>query len=222
MEYRQILLRLCLAAAIGGCIGAERQIKNHPVGLRTNTLVCISASAVMILSQLMARDSYRTYGVLTDPRLGAQVITGIGFLGAGTIMHSQSGVRGLTTAASLWSVACIGLAVGAGYYRLALTAGGLVLAALIAAKHISSFLQDMSRVHHVQVVLRADMAMTMRLLEQLKKDGIDINEAQIKVDYGDGENTARIDFVTRGAKQSRRAAATLRRCRGVKSVEYNA
>lgn len=222
MGYNQIVLRLCLAAFIGGCIGAERQIKNHPVGLRTNTLVCIAAAMVMILSQLMTEQSWRQYSVVSDPRLAGQVITGIGFLGAGTILRSPSGVRGLTTAASLWSVACIGLAVGAGYYRLALTASALVLIALVAAKYISAFLGRMSRVHHVKVELWADMRTTMELLENLEKAGVDINESQVKMSYDGGENTSSIDFVTRGAKQSRRVARALKRCRQVKSVEYNA
>ena len=81
MGYGQIVLRLCLAAFIGGCIGAERQIKNHPVSLRTNTLVCIAAAMVMILSQLLTEQSWRQYAAVSDPGLAGQVITGIGFLG---------------------------------------------------------------------------------------------------------------------------------------------
>ena len=79
MGYAQIVLRLCLAAFIGGCIGAERQTKNHPVSLRTNTLVCIAAAMVMILSQLLTEQSWRQYAVVSDPRPAGQVITGIGF-----------------------------------------------------------------------------------------------------------------------------------------------
>lgn len=119
-------------------------------------------------------------------------------------------------------MACIGLAVGAGYYRLALTASALVMVALVAAKHISSFLGRMSRVHHVRVELRADMQMTMDLPGKPEKAGVDINEAQVKLNYDGSENTSSIDFVTRGEKQSRRVARALQQCRQVKSVEYNA
>jgi putative Mg2+ transporter-C (MgtC) family protein len=105
----------------GGIIGLEREIGNRPAGFRTHTLVCMGSVLVMMTSEYI----FKTYSYVTNPdpaRLGAQVISGIGFLGAGTILKDGSRVRGLTTAASLWVVACIGLAIGTGFYWGALTA----------------------------------------------------------------------------------------------------
>src|SRR5690606_40468539 len=115
------ILRIFLAMIMGGFIGIERELVNRPAGFRTHTLVCMGSALVMTTSQYL----FNTYSdiVNLDPaRLGAQVISGIGFLGAGTIMNDGHRVRGLTTAASLWVVACLGLAVGAGYYAGAVAA----------------------------------------------------------------------------------------------------
>lgn len=116
LDMGTVILRLVLSVALGGLIGQERENKNRPAGVRTHILVCMSASIVMLSSEFLLNK----YGsvVNTDPaRLGAQVISGIGFLGAGTIIREGGSVKGLTTAASLWSVACIGLAVGMGFYE---------------------------------------------------------------------------------------------------------
>lgn len=111
-----IILRLLGAAVLGGLIGYEREQKQRPAGFRTHILVCIGAALVMITSEYMLNE----FASSIDPaRMGAQVISGIGFLGAGTIIRDKFKVKGLTTAASLWAVACIGLAVGMGYYYLA-------------------------------------------------------------------------------------------------------
>jgi putative Mg2+ transporter-C (MgtC) family protein len=82
-----IIFRLLAAAFVGVVIGLERQLKGHPIGMRTNALVCVASAGVMILSQLMMVESYQIFGSANDPRLAPQVITGIGFLGAGTIMQ---------------------------------------------------------------------------------------------------------------------------------------
>lgn len=120
-HYLSILLRLLLSAVLGGLIGFEREHKNRPAGLRTNTLVCIGSALVQIVNIEMF-NQYKGMAVLgtnigIDPsRLSAQVISGIGFLGAGTIIREGASVKGLTTAAGLWVVACIGIAIGNGSY----------------------------------------------------------------------------------------------------------
>lgn len=114
-HYLTVLFKFVLATILGALIGFEREYKNRPAGLRTNILVCIGSTLVQIISL----DTFSTYAGLTnlDPsRLGAQVISGIGFLGAGTIIREGASVKGLTTAAGLWVVACIGLAIGNGSY----------------------------------------------------------------------------------------------------------
>ena len=106
--------------AVGTVIGTEREYSNRPAGMRTHILVALGACAVMLTGQMIFAQ-YSSYGASPDPaRLAAQVITGVGFLGAGTIMREGPTVRGLTTAASLWAVACLGVAAGGGYYAIAL------------------------------------------------------------------------------------------------------
>ncbi|MGL5435285.1 MAG: MgtC/SapB family protein [Lachnospiraceae bacterium] len=121
MGYMEIALRILLAIGLGGVIGMERQFKHRPAGFKTHILVCVGSATIMVLSEYMFRKYHAEFGMLSDPaRLGAQVISGVGFLGAGTIIHHGPNVRGLTTAASLWVVAAIGLACGAGFYFLAI------------------------------------------------------------------------------------------------------
>ena len=119
------ILRLVLAAVLGAIIGYEREHTNRPAGIRTHTLVCLGAALVMITGEFV---SLRYHGITNvDPtRLGAQVVSGIGFLGAGTILKEGVTVRGLTTAGSIWAVSCIGLAAGIGFYS-----GAIVTTALI-------------------------------------------------------------------------------------------
>lgn len=110
-----VFVRFALAVLLGGVIGMERGKKRHPAGLRTHLVVCIGSSSVMMVSQYIIN----TMDSTADPaRLGAQVISGIGFLGVGTIVVTRrSQVKGLTTAAGLWASACMGLAIGIGFYE---------------------------------------------------------------------------------------------------------
>jgi putative Mg2+ transporter-C (MgtC) family protein len=121
-------IRLGLALVLGGLIGLEREQNNHAAGFRTHILVCLGATLIMLLSMYGFGQFASEPNVRLDPaRLAAQVITGIGFLGAGTIMSNGSSITGLTTAASLWVVAAIGLSVGAGFYYAALITTMFVL-----------------------------------------------------------------------------------------------
>ncbi|NPV92009.1 MAG: methyltransferase [Firmicutes bacterium] len=130
MSEFDIVIRLALACFLGGLIGLERESLNRPAGLRTYTLVCMGATLAMVVSQEMYFRYHNTVGA--DPgRIAAQVISGIGFLGAGTIMREGANIKGLTTAAGLWVVSCVGLAVGAGLYLAAVTTTGLVLLVLV-------------------------------------------------------------------------------------------
>lgn len=125
----EMMLRLLLSALLGGMIGLERESHRKPAGFRTHILVCVGSSLVMLLSIYAFRP---LKGAIYDPgRLAAQVVSGIGFLGAGTILREGLTTRGLTTAASLWVVAGIGLAVGCGFYLAATATTGLVVVVLI-------------------------------------------------------------------------------------------
>ncbi|MBW7933168.1 MAG: MgtC/SapB family protein, partial [Gemmatimonadaceae bacterium] len=125
----ELLFKLVVAVLLGGAIGLERQVAGKAAGLRTNILICLGATLLMDLSiHITGAD-----GRVGDPaRLAAQVVVGIGFLGAGTIMQSKGTISGLTTAATIWVVAALGLTIGAGYYIEGLGAGVLVLLVLSA------------------------------------------------------------------------------------------
>lgn len=124
MDWTIILFRLTLGAIFGGVIGLEREASNRPAGFRTHILVSVGSTLIMLVSM-------NVFGDNADPsRLAAQVVSGIGFLGAGTIMKTGSTVKGLTTAASLWVCSAIGLAVGGGYYLGAVITVAVVLFSL--------------------------------------------------------------------------------------------
>lgn len=131
MDILTVTIRLFLSALIGGIIGYERGYTKQPAGLRTHMLICIGACIAMLTNEYI----YTIYGSTDITRMGAQVISGIGFLGAGTIiLVGKQKVKGLTTAAGLWASACIGLAIGIGFYAGAII-GGVLIFLIIAALH---------------------------------------------------------------------------------------
>lgn len=135
MGWLDMLIRIASAIVIGGIIGFEREKHNRPAGLRTHILVCLGACVITILESTIAarvgQGMQNTENItISIGRIAAQVVSGVGFLGAGTIVLSQRKISGLTTAASLWNSACLGLAVGYGFYFLALVSCVLVLLVL--------------------------------------------------------------------------------------------
>ena len=139
MDLTTIVIRLGLAIGLGGLVGIERENKSRPAGFRTHILVCVGSALVMITADYI----FEQYGSLTtvDPaRLGAQVISGIGFLGAGTIIRYRESVVGLTTAASLWAVACVGIAAGIGFYEGAIAGGLAIFLSLIVLRKLGKLL----------------------------------------------------------------------------------
>jgi putative Mg2+ transporter-C (MgtC) family protein len=133
LSWEEALLRLALAAALGAAVGLERELREREAGLRTHLLVSLGSALFTIASAYGFRDFLVEGGALvrTDPtRIAAQIVTGIGFLGAGAIIRQGLSVRGLTTAATLWVVAAIGLTTGAGYYSAAVITTALVLISL--------------------------------------------------------------------------------------------
>jgi putative Mg2+ transporter-C (MgtC) family protein len=124
------LMRLVLAAILGGIIGLERELRHRPAGLRTNMFICFGAAMFTVLSGALA-------GAPSDAaRIAAQIIPGIGFIGAGSILHNRGLTTGLTTAATLFVVAGVGMAAGGGFYTTAVFATGVVLIALFALGHL--------------------------------------------------------------------------------------
>lgn len=133
MSTFDLAIRIILSAFIGGLIGLEREIHGRAAGFRTHMLVCVGSSLFMIMSLLIARD-FSSLGPVDPSRIASGVVTGIGFLGAGAVLRFQSTVYGLTTAAGIWAVSAIGLAIGAGYWKIGLVTAGVVFAVLLMSR----------------------------------------------------------------------------------------
>jgi putative Mg2+ transporter-C (MgtC) family protein len=139
-DYKVVLVRIVLAVVLGGIIGLEREKKGRSAGLRTHILVCTGSSLIMLVS-LYIFEIYQGKVAVDPSRIAAGVVTGIGFLGAGTIMASNEGVRGLTTAASIWVSSAIGLAVGCGFFSAAVIGTTVTFVTLAFLKRIEKRLE---------------------------------------------------------------------------------
>lgn len=165
-ETEQVV-RLIIAAVLGGCIGFERERLSWAAGLRTHMLVCVGSCLVMIVSAFGFEDLRNNPHMSFDPsRMAAQVVSGIGFLGAGAIMMRGEFIRGLTTAASLWAVAAVGLAVGGGMYVEASAATIIMLVILVWLKPLSEHTRNSH--HLIELHVRADHgAITLQTLAEI-------------------------------------------------------
>ena len=148
VTYLAVVLRIVLAVIFGGIIGLERGLKNRPAGMRTYMLVCVGACLIMLTNQYL----FQVTSAGDPMRLGAQVVSGIGFLGAGTIIvtkHNQ--IKGLTTAAGLWAAAGVGLALGVGFYEAAVVAGFAVFSVLTLLQRMDNRLHRNARFLEVYI-----------------------------------------------------------------------
>jgi putative Mg2+ transporter-C (MgtC) family protein len=167
----EMILRLLLAALLGSFIGFERERLSWAAGLRTHMLVCVGSALVMIVSAFGFADVLGTPHVDLDPsRIAAQVVSGIGFLGAGAILLRGEIVRGLTTAASLWAVAAIGLAVGSGLYVVATGATAIILIILAGLKPIERWYFESRQSHELRLIVEKGR-MTTRVLHEALGQG---------------------------------------------------
>lgn len=143
LNMTSIILRIVLSMLCGGLIGLERSIKSRPAGFRTYMIVCLSSSLVMMTNEFI----FNKFGGGDPARLGAQVISGIGFLGAGTILvTNRSQVKGLTSAAGLWSSACLGLAIGIGFYYGAIIVAVAVLLIVTLFKKLEEYITSNNKI----------------------------------------------------------------------------
>ena len=162
----EMVTRLTLAALAGSVIGLERERLLWAAGLRTHMLVCVGSCLIMIVSAYGFSDVLGTKNVVLDPsRIAAQVVSGIGFLGAGTILLRGEVVKGLTTAASLWGVAAIGLAVGSGLYVPALATTALVVGILAGIKPFEERWRERMRAQTLHMIVRRGSLSIDRLHE---------------------------------------------------------
>ncbi len=172
-----IIVRVVLAMFIGGIIGMERLRKNQPVGSRTYMLVCLGACLVMLTNQYICN----MFNSGDPSRLGAQVISGIGFLGAGTIMVTGNNkIKGLTTAAGLWSAACIGLAIGIGFYEGAIAVGTAIMIIMTSFKKVERKILKSSKSISLYISVESSDALNAMITEchnrKIRVDDIQVSK----------------------------------------------
>lgn len=191
MIWYEVLLRLALAIIVGGLIGYEREYKNRPAGFRTHILVCIGAAvtsmiqlyAIQETSNMILREPALASALKADiGRLGAQVITGVGFLGAGTIIHEKGSVKGLTTAASIWVVACIGLAVGLGYYFLSVFSTIGVFIVLVSLKRVEARFFERAKITKFEIHYLSRGELVKKLEEYFKGRNIKVQNIEFELE----------------------------------------
>lgn len=182
MGEKEILIRLLLATVVGGITGIERERSNKVAGFRTHILVSLGACIASIISLDLFLQFYNISNL--DPaRLSAQVLSGIGFLGAGTIMKTSNRVVGLTTAAGIWSTACIGIAIGYGYYFLGIVSWLILLIVLYILKFMDSSLK---KTKSGKIVLKIEDDNTLPLVLSLLDD-MDIESHKLTINKNDNE-----------------------------------
>ena len=175
INLASICLRVFLALVIGGLLGVERGKKNRPAGFRTYMLVCLGSVLVMLTNQYI----FQQFNVSDPVRMGAQVVSGIGFLGAGTIVTTnKSQIKGITTAAGLWAAACSGLAIGAGFYEGAVIGGFAVFIVMSLMKRMDDYIHKNSRVIDIYLEYSSD-GLFSTFLEAVRGNQFEIVDIQI-------------------------------------------
>lgn len=180
LETLEMLGRVALAAVLAGVIGYEREYVQRNAGMRTHILVAVGAALAMCSGEFLAA-RYASSNI--DPaRLGAQVISGIGFLCAGTIIKEGISVRGLTTASSLWCVSCVGITAGCGNYVLSIATTGLILIVLRVLRNMAHSRRKKANRLVLQIVLSMEGQSIVRLQEDLESMGCVIDEFSFAID----------------------------------------
>ena len=184
-----IVVRILISLAFGAILGLDRGLKSRPAGLRTYILVCVGSCIVMMTNQYV----YQVFDTGDPVRMAAQVVSGIGFLGAGTIIVTRRNqIRGLTTAAGLWASACVGLAIGIGLYEIALVGGLAVIIVLTSLGHWDFFIRRRARDVDVYIEIPVSFSFAV-FLEKLRQQGLGISNLQFT--GGEGSASDRLGFV---------------------------
>ncbi len=219
LPWKEIALRLLLATLLAGLVGFDRERNESSAGLRTHALVGMSSCLLMIASAFGFADILGTPHVTLDPsRVAAQIVTGIGFLGAGTIMARGSFVKGLTTAASVWSVAAIGLAVGGGLYGAAIIATVLALALLALLRPVERRMDRRWRRQTFLVRYNPRESSLESLVDALKAASLHPLRLSVVKDEEPSLRQAEITLEERGEAPLRRAIDAVAGLSGVKSA----
>jgi putative Mg2+ transporter-C (MgtC) family protein len=187
----ELFLQLLLAALLGGIVGLERELRGKPAGLRTNTLICVGATLFTALSFHLA-------GTRGDPaRVAAQILPGVGFIGAGTILHMRGSVSGLTSAATIWVVAAVGMALGSGAYVEALGTTLLVVSVLTGLGVLEGMVARQMTLGRLIIHARPEAIAFEELSEMIRRSGLEITESSRREEGPDQV----IEFDLRGPKR---------------------
>jgi putative Mg2+ transporter-C (MgtC) family protein len=223
LSSAEILLRVGLAAALGGAIGFERELREREAGLRTHLLVSVGAALFTIVSAYAWTDwnFSNESGLVFDPtRIAAQIVTGIGFLGAGAIIRQGLSIRGLTTAATLWVVAAIGMATGAGYYPAAVITTVVVLVSLWPLRILAFRFSERWRPEEGRLALELGTGATaVSVLEAVEEAGAKVRSLEFE-EEGDSR---RIDMRVRlqTGQEAAEVIDVLTRTQEVKGARWN-
>ena len=217
LDTLSVFLRLFAAVLCGGLIGIERERKRRPAGFRTHMLICLGAAMTTLTSQFIAIE----LGLYTDmARLGAQVIAGIGFIGAGTIIITKRRqVKGLTTAAGLWAGAIVGLCCGAGFVEAAVVATVIILLAELVFARLEYFIVSSARTFNLFVEYTDSAALGL-IMDEIKKKNVYVVDMEITKNAGSGLNPCAVFSVRLPRKIShQQLMAKVAKIEGVVSVE---
>jgi putative Mg2+ transporter-C (MgtC) family protein len=210
----ELLGRLLLAAVLGGAIGAERELNDQAAGLRTHMLLTIGACLFTLISAYGFSG-----GIGTDPsRLAAQIVTGIGFLGGGAIVRHGLTVKGLTTAASIWATASVGVAIGAGSYILGVGGAVLVVGTLFGLRRVSNLLQRWGVSREEFVLFTAAGFDVERVVDLVRRERVDLRGLEHQQD-DDGDRIVML-VKLRPLYRPEQLLDALRRLEGVLQVEW--
>ena len=219
----ELVLRLLLSAVLAGAVGLEREISDQPAGFRTHMLVALGACLFAVVSAYSVEGLFvgdRPPGVRFDPtRIAAQIVTGIGFLGAGAIIRYGMSVRGLTTAASLWVVAAIGTAVGFGGYLIGLVTTGITLLALVGLKRVRGRLTRGLRKEHDEFVIDAGPELELeRLVGDVVRAGLRIDH--VRVEEEEDQRQVLLTVMIPPPRRPEDFVSLLSRTPGVRNVDW--
>ena len=188
VTYLAVALRIVAAIVVGGLLGLERGMKNRPAGLRTYMLVCVGACLVMLTNQYI----FQVFGTGDPVRMGAQVVSGIGFLGAGTIVVTRRNqIKGLTTAAGLWTSAGVGLALGIGFYEAAFIGGFAIFFVITLLQRMDNNMHRKSRQMEIYLELSKEISLG-DFLRAVRSQSVEIYNVQRERDEDNGNNRAYI------------------------------
>ena len=186
-----IVLKLLMAMVCGGAIGFERELSRKAAGLRTNVLICIGAALFTIVSRHIGGGA-----PYTDPaRLVAQVVTGIGFLGAGVILQSRGSITGLTTAATIFVVGAIGITIGDGMFGIALVSTVLIIIVLVALRRVERRIIRRQRLFHYTLRTDDPAVFLEKLLDMLEQQHMHLEDFEVR-DVDEGKHQVRLSVVT--------------------------